>query len=60
MDIMCYYKVLNVHVTATQTEIKRAFRAEALLYHPDKVEEGKREDATKRFQLINEAFRCGL
>jgi len=48
-----YYKVLGVPNTATQDEIKKAFRSLALKYHPDKAK-GDRA-AEEKFKDINEA-----
>ena len=33
---MSYYTVLNIPTTASQSEIKSAYRKLALVYHPDK------------------------
>ena len=38
MDYKDYYKILGVPKTATQAEIKKAFRREIARYHPDKVQ----------------------
>ncbi len=48
-----YYKVLGVPNTATQEEIKKAYRALAMKYHPDKTKGAK--GAEDRFKEINEA-----
>ncbi len=48
-----YYKVLGVARTATQGEIKKAYRALARQYHPDVSQES---DAETRFKEINEAY----
>jgi curved DNA-binding protein len=48
-----YYKVLNVVKTASQEEIKKAYRKLARKYHPDLNPNDK--DAKKNFQQINEA-----
>ncbi|CAM9149438.1 molecular chaperone DnaJ [Mycoplasma todarodis] len=48
-----YYEVLGVTKSATQQEIKRAFRKLAMKYHPDR---NKAEDAEDKFKEINEAY----
>jgi len=48
------YEVLGVARTATQDEIKKAYRRLARRYHPD-VNPGKK-DAEKRFREIQEAY----
>lgn len=45
-----YYKILGVPKTATESEIKKAFRRESLKHHPDK---GGDEE---KFKLCNEAY----
>ena len=47
---MDYYKTLGVSKTASQDEIKRAYRSLAKIHHPDR---GGNE---KQFQQINEAY----
>ena len=48
-----YYAILGVAPSASETEIKRAFRRLAVQYHPDK---NSSPDAKPRFQEINEAY----
>ncbi|CAK0803403.1 unnamed protein product [Prorocentrum cordatum] len=50
------YGALGVPVTATRAEVTRGFRRAALTCHPDKVPEAERARATRRFQLIAEAY----
>lgn len=53
MDYKDYYKILGVEKTATQDEIKKAFRKLAVKYHPDKNAGNKQ--AEEKFKEINEA-----
>ncbi len=46
-----YYKILGVEKTASQDEIKKAFRKKAHKYHPD-----KKDGDEKKFKEANEAY----
>jgi len=48
-----YYKVLGIEKSASQDDIKKAFRKLALKYHPDKTKGDK--SAEEKFKEINEA-----
>jgi DnaJ like chaperone protein len=53
------YKILEVDKTATNEEIKKAYRAMAIKYHPDKVAylgEDVKKAANEKFQKLNEAY----
>ena len=50
-----YYKILGVPRNAGQAEIRKAYRRLALEWHPDKVEESRKEEAARRFSDIGEA-----
>lgn len=50
-----YYDILGVSKGAPADEIKKAYRKQALEWHPDKHKDNK-EAAEKRFKEINEAY----
>ncbi|KAG3121615.1 hypothetical protein PI124_g271 [Phytophthora idaei] len=54
----CHYEVLAVARDASAVEIKKAFRLQALRWHPDKHHQNKisSEEATEQFQTIQNAY----
>jgi hypothetical protein len=48
-----YYAVLGVDQTATSDEVKKAFKAKAQQFHPDR---NPAPEATRAFQFVNEAY----
>ena len=50
-----YYEVLGVSKTATDDELKKAYRKLAKQYHPD-ANPNNKEEAEKKFKEINEAY----
>ncbi len=48
-----YYEVLDVGRNATPEDLKKAFRKQALKFHPDR---NKEADASDRFKEVNEAY----
>ncbi len=54
MEDRDYYKILGVDKSASEKEIKRAYRKLALKYHPDRNPGD--EKAEEQFKLINEAY----
>ena len=50
----CYYETLSVERTATEIDIKTAFRKQAMQCHPDRNPDDK--DSEHRFKEVNEAY----
>jgi len=50
-----YYQTLGVNRSASDADIKKAYRRLAMKYHPDR-NPGKEKEATERFKEINEAY----
>ena len=58
-DVNWAYTALEISSSATNDEVKRAYRCMAMKYHPDKVAnagEELRKQATDKFRGINEAY----
>ena len=49
-----YYDILNIKEGANEDEIKKAYKTQALKYHPDR---NKESDANEKFQKISEAYK---
>jgi curved DNA-binding protein len=50
-----YYQILGVPRNASDDDIKKAYRKQAMQYHPDR-NPGKEEWANEKFKEINEAY----
>lgn len=53
------YKILEIEKTATNDEVKKAYRKMAIKFHPDKVShlgEDFQKKAKEKFQKVNEAY----
>ena len=58
-DVNSDYHVLGIEPTATEEEIKKAYRQMAIRYHPDKVAqmgEEYQKGAKEKFQKVQEAY----
>jgi DnaJ like chaperone protein len=53
------FKALEIETTATNDDIKKAYRRMAMKYHPDKVAnlgDDIKKSATEKFRAVNEAY----
>lgn len=55
-DFQDYYKVLGVPRTASEDDIKQAYRRLARQHHPDLHPENEKDVHTRKMQEINEAY----
>lgn len=55
-DYKDYYKILGVGKTASDAEIKKAFKTMARKYHPDMHPESEKAKWTEKFKDLNEAY----
>lgn len=58
-DLETAYKILDVDLTATETEIKKAYKKLAIIHHPDKVAhlgESMQQAAAEKFKIIVGAY----
>ncbi|KAJ2600430.1 hypothetical protein GGH99_006030 [Coemansia sp. RSA 1285] len=51
----CYYELLGVERNASESDLKKAYRKQALVWHPDK-NHGNTEETTRIFAEIKEAY----
>ncbi len=54
------YKVLGISPSATDDEVKKAYRSMAMKFHPDKVgylDDNMKKSAEEKFKKVNEAYR---
>ncbi|KAJ6621123.1 DnaJ domain-containing protein [Mycena sp. CBHHK59/15] len=54
-----YYKLLNVNKTASQDEIRTAYKKESLRTHPDRIANAtpsEKKKATEKFQAVADAY----
>ncbi|XP_050675516.1 dnaJ homolog subfamily C member 7 [Leptidea sinapis] len=54
-----YYKILGVEKSASEDEIKKAYRKRALVHHPDRhasASDSDRREQEKRFKEVGEAY----
>ena len=50
-----YYEILDVPRSASEEDVRKAYRKQALKWHPDKNPDNK-EEAEEKFKLVSEAY----
>jgi DnaJ-class molecular chaperone len=55
-QIKDYYQILGVSKSASEADIKKAYRNLAREHHPDMVKDSDKEASEKKFKEINEAY----
>lgn len=53
------YKILEIEKSASNDEVKKAYRKMAMKYHPDKVShlgDDFRKSAEEKFKKVNQAY----
>jgi molecular chaperone DnaJ len=56
--ILDHYAVLGLEQGCSAAEVRKAFRAKALKWHPDKA--GSSAEARRRFQEATDAYEAGI
>ncbi|KAM5471284.1 hypothetical protein MauCBS54593_003624 [Microsporum audouinii] len=57
-EIVDYFELLGIDPSATDKEVREAYKKAALKYHPDRVpaDSPERAERTKKFQQVNDAY----
>lgn len=51
-----FYELLGIEKYASKEDIKKAYRTQAKLFHPDKADPAVKDEATERFKRIKQAY----
>ena len=57
----CHYEVLDIDRKSDEDEIRKAYKKQALKYHPDRnrnKSEAEQEQTSKKFKEVAEAYGC--